>query len=354
MTGLLRVQDILDEADKDVGFHVLAGRAGLSNVVSVPRLQEPGLALAGFRDYIEFERVQLIGEAELAYLKSLPAPRRQEIIRELCEFPLACIIITFNLRPPRPLVDACRARGIPLIRARVPKSRLIGRLTRYLEEKLADRTRVHGVLIDVFGIGALLCGKSGIGKSEAALDLVARGHRLVADDLVEIRKVAHKRVLGMANPGLGFHMEIRGLGIINVQELYGATSTRARMPIDIVVHLVESTELPEPDRTGLREDVEVLLEVKIPKVHIPVSPGRNLATIIEVASRNEILKNRGTFTAREFNDRLLEKLRRATPGEEPARPPARSSGRRKPRAGVKTGKSGARRVKAVAGKKKRR
>lgn len=346
MTAQLRVQDILDAADEDVGFRVLAGREGLSNVISVPRVQEPGLALAGFRDYVEIERVQLLGKAELAYLKSLSRQRRQEIIREFCSLPLACLVITFNLPPPRQLVETCEARRIPLLRARVPKARLISRLTRFLEERLADRTRVHGVLIDVFGMGILLTGKSGIGKSEAALDLVARGHRLVADDLVEIRKVAHRRLLGMAHPGLGFHMEIRGLGIINVQDLYGSTSTRARMPIDLFVHLVDWSELPDADRTGLQEDTGTLLEVEIPVVHVPVRPGRNLATIIEVASRNEILKKQGTLTAREFNERLLARLRLATPVAAEDRQTAPPRGR-KPAKRSSAGRSGARR----AGKK---
>ncbi|MDP3938906.1 MAG: HPr(Ser) kinase/phosphatase [Deltaproteobacteria bacterium] len=343
MASQLRVQDILDEADKDLGLHVLAGRDGLSNVISIPRIQEPGLALAGFRAYMETERVQLLGKAELAYLKSLTSQRRSEIIEEFCGLPLACIIVTYNLAPPRSLLEACESRKIPLLRARLAKARIVSRLTRFLEEKLADRTRVHGVLVDVFGLGILLQGKSGVGKSEAALDLVARGHRLVADDVVEIRRVAHKRLLGMPNSSLGFHMEIRGLGIINVLDLYGATSTRERMPIDLIVHLVDWGDLPNPDRTGLEADIEVLLDVEIPKVHVPVKPGRNLATIIEVASRNEILKKRGTLSAQTFNERLLTRLRRATPAM-----PDNGSTKPAPRAAKQGRAAGGRGVKRAA------
>lgn len=343
MVSQLRVQDILDAADKDLGLHVLAGRDGLSNVISVPRIQEPGLALAGFREYMETERIQLLGKAELAYLKSLDSQRRSEIIEEFCSLPLACIIVTYNLAPPRPLLEACESRQIPLLRARLAKARLVSRLTRFLEEKLADRTRVHGVLVDVFGLGILLRGKSGVGKSEAALDLVARGHRLVADDVVEIRRVAHKRLLGMPNSSLGFHMEIRGLGIINVLDLYGATSTRERMPIDLVVHLIDWADLPNPDRTGLEADVEVLIDVEIPQVHIPVKPGRNLATIIEVASRNQILKKRGTLTAEVFNNRILEQIRMATPpaadrGPRQSAPRAAKGGGRRAKPAAKSGR----------------
>jgi HPr kinase/phosphorylase len=313
MPATVSVQEILDSAEKDLGLHLLAGREGLTNTVSVLRVQKPGLALAGFRDFIQPERVQILGRAEISYLKLLPTKRRREVIDALCGLPLACILITYNLRPPRRLVEACNAQRIPLLRASTLSERLVVRLTRFLEEKLSERTRVHGVLVDVYGVGVLLRGKSGIGKSEAALDLVARGHRLVADDLVEIRKVAHRRLLGTSNQSLGFHMEIRGLGIINVLDLFGTTSTRERIPIDLVVHLVEWAELPNPDRTGLNEETSQLLEVEIPLVHIPVRPGRNVATIVEVASRNEILRRRGTYSAQAFNEDVLQRLRVTTP-----------------------------------------
>jgi HPr kinase/phosphorylase len=325
MRPSVTIQNIMDSADKGIGLHILAGREAMSNAVSVPSIQKPGLALAGFKDFVEAERVQVLGKPEMAYLKSLSVNKRREVISELCRLPIACIFITNDLTPPRRLVQACNANRIPLLRTRVTSNRFVSRLTRFLEEELSDHTRVHGALVDVFGLGALLQGKSGIGKSEAALDLLGRGHRLVADDLVEIRRVAHKRLLGKAHESLGFHMEIRGLGIINVLDLFGATSTRERMPIDLVVHLVDWDDLPNADRTGLVEGTAEILNVVVPQVHLPVAPGRNLATIVEVASRNQILKQRGTFSAREFSERVLERLRIATP--ETPRRAQRGSGR---------------------------
>jgi HPr kinase/phosphorylase len=313
MRPTVTIQGIIDSVAQGIGLQILAGREALSNIVSVPAIQKPGLALAGFKDFVQAERVQVLGKPEMAYLRSLSLKKRREVISELCRLPIACIIITNNLTPPRRLVQACNASRIPLLRTRVTSNRFAGRLTRFLEEELSDHMRVHGALVDVFGIGVLLQGKSGIGKSEAALDLLGRGHRLVADDLVEIRRVAHRRLLGKAHESLGFHMEIRGLGIVNVLDLFGATSTRERMPIDLVVHLVDWDDLPNADRTGLVEETEEFLNVVVPQVHLPVAPGRNLATIVEVASRNQILKQRGTFSAREFNERVFERLRIATP-----------------------------------------
>ncbi len=307
-TPTVSARQILDAADKDLGLKMLAGEAGLDNAISVPRVQKPGLALAGFGHYVQRERVQVLGQAEMAYLKSLSPARRRAVLADLLRLPIACLVITNNLIPPRALVQGCAARRIPLLRVRVPSGVLVSRLTRFLEERLSDRTRVHGVLVDVFGIGVLLRGKSGIGKSEAALDLLSRGHRLVADDLVEIRKVAPKRLLGTRNERLGFHMEVRGLGIINVLDLFGITATRERLPIDLIVHLVDWTSVPHPDRTGLMEQRERILDVEVPMVYVLVRPGRNLATIIEVASRNEILKTRGTFSAQRFQEQVLRDI----------------------------------------------
>jgi HPr kinase/phosphorylase len=363
MQPKVSIREILDSADKSFGLHVLAGQQALSNAVSVPSIQKLGLALAGFKDFVQPERVQVLGKPEMAYLKSLSVKKRRDVIAELCRLSIACIIITNDLKPPRRLVEACSARKIPLLRTRASSARLVSRLSRFLEEELSDHTRVHGALVDVFGLGVLLQGKSGIGKSEAALDLIGRGHRLVADDLVEIRRVAHKRLLGRAHESLGFHMEIRGLGIINVLDLFGTTSTRERMPIDLVLHLVGWAELPNPDRTGLVENTVEILNVVLPQAHIPVTPGRNLATIVEVASRNQLLKQRGTFSARAFNERVLERLRLATPEAPPRR--RRGSGgavtrlsrfaprkKEKPRGGAGSG-IGARRTRSKKSGRKR-
>jgi HPr kinase/phosphorylase len=332
--------EIVEAADRDIGLQVLAGHAGLANRITVARVQKPGLALAGFAEYVQAERVQVLGQAEMAYLKSLPVARRREVLDALTRLPIACLIVTNNLAPPRRLVETCADRRIPLLRTRVTSGVLVSRLTRFLEERLAERTRMHGVLVDVYGMGVLLRGKSGIGKSEAALDLITRGHRLVADDVVEVRKIAPKRLLASTNARLGFHMEVRGLGIINVLDLFGITATRERLPIDLIVHLVDWSSVPNPDRTGLVEGRERILDVDVPMVYVLVRPGRNLATIIEVASRNEILKRRGTFSAQSFQDRVLRDLRVVSPSERFDPPGARPRAKRAEaaRGGKKGGK----------------
>jgi HPr kinase/phosphorylase len=217
---------------------------------------------------------------------------------------IACIIITRNADAPKELTDMCMKNNIPLMRTKLLTSTFVNRATRFLEESLADSTCMHGVLMDIFGVGILLVGKSGIGKSECALDLVLRGHRLVADDIVNIRKRPPSTLYATGSEIIKHHMEIRGIGIINIRDLFGISAVSDRPVIEIVTELAEWNPDIEYDRLGLEDHRYSILDVNLHFIQIPVRPGRNLSAIIEVATRNHLLKLGGYHSAREFQERL--------------------------------------------------
>jgi HPr kinase/phosphorylase len=247
--------------------------------------------------------------------------RQREVLNNLFHREqLACIIVTKNLSVPQPLVDACNDASVALMRTPLLSSILIQQIQSYLEEALAASASIHGVLLDVFGVGILLLGKSGIGKSEIALDLVMRGHRLVADDIVDVVRRRRDAVYGAGNPIIKHHMEIRGLGIINVKDLFGVSAVKDRKKIELVIELVEWDPNTEYDRLGVEESTYKIVDVEVPLAVVPVRPGRNMTTIIEVAARNYLLKLQGHHSAREFADRLNRLISeggvRTTLGEE--------------------------------------
>jgi HPr kinase/phosphorylase len=221
----------------------------------------------------------------------------------------AFIVITRGLEPPDELIEACDAQRVPLAVTPLVSAAFIGQITKFLQEHLSPTTTVHGVLLEVLGQGVLLLGKSGIGKSEAALDLIVRGYRLVADDVVNIRRIGPNLLFGSGSKVIRHHMEIRGLGIINIKDLFGIASVRQEQRIDLVIELCEWQEGEEYDRIGVDEEDYSVLGEELPILRIPVRPGRNLATIIEVAARNQRLKSMGVHSARDFRDRLSQKLR---------------------------------------------
>lgn len=305
------VRELLREQGAAWGLELVAGRAGLSRRVRVPRVQKPGLALAGSVHKIHPDRVQVLGNPELAYLSSLTAAAARRALQRVCRDAVACFIVANGLEPPRILVRAANAHRIPLLRTNLGTGVLIRAAGSWLSEKLAPRSTVHGVLVQVFGVGVLIAGKSGVGKSEAALDLINRGHRLIADDVVEVAEVSPLSLLGRCPAAIQHHMEIRGLGIINVRELYGTLATLDQHSIDLVVELI-ATEPDSPvEHLGLDEDRYTLLNVGVPLVRLPVTPGRYLATLVEAAVRNQILKTRGHFGAREFAAQIQRRIDRA-------------------------------------------
>jgi len=307
MVGL-SIQELLSEREAGLDLELLAGEAGLANLVQVPRIQKPGLALAGYTTNLHPDRIQILGSTELTYLDSLPAQKAEKNLRQLCALGISCFIITKGQTPPPLLARETERQGIPLLRSHHQSSTFISLITKFLEERLLPSTTAHGVLVDVLGVGVLLLGKSGVGKSECALDLVLRGHRLVADDIVKVRLKLPAVLFGEGMDLLHYHMEIRGLGIINIKHLFGVAAIRERKKIDLAVELVEWEDGREYDRLGLEEQQYPLLGVDIPFLRIPVRPGRNITSIVEVAARNQLLKEMGYHSALEFQDRLEKRM----------------------------------------------
>jgi HPr kinase/phosphorylase len=253
-------------------------------------------------------RVQVIGRSELSYLRTLSSKKREEIIRKICGLRIACLIVTKNQEIPGLLIKESENNRIPLFQTELSTPELIERITKFLEDRLAPHTTLHGVLVDVFGVGVLILGRSGIGKSECALDLILRGHRFVADDLVFLHRRSPKTVFGSSAPHGGYHMEIRGLGIISVEKLFGVEAIRERKKVEMVVELREREGASDYDRLGFEEESFEILDTELPVVKIPVTPGRNLASIIEVAARNHLLKSMGYHSGKEFEKDLLSRM----------------------------------------------
>src|ERR1044071_3352965 len=300
MSSVSTVGELLERAELEVT--AVAGQTGIDRIGSAPRIQKPGLALTGWPEQLHPRRVLVLGGTEIEYLRDHD-PARELGIRTLLASDPACIVVCRGLTPPGELVEAAELRGVPVLVSQLITSEFIVAVTGWMSDRLAPTTDMHGVLLDVLGIGVLLLGKSGIGKSETALDLVVRGHRLVADDVIKIRRQgAH---VGGRGAGLmGPHMEIRGLGIINIKDLFGISAVRDTKKIELVVELREWNENEEYDRLGFDDRFDRILDVSVPAVQLPVRPGRNLATLIEVAARNQLLKLQGTHSARAFRDQL--------------------------------------------------
>jgi HPr kinase/phosphorylase len=267
-----------------------------------------GLALTGFIQFINPERVQVIGNTEMAYFKTLTDEIQEKVIYQICGLSLSCLVITRDLEIPGLLLREADEKGIPVFRTNLRSFDFIERVTKFLEEKLASTSSLHGVLMDIFGVGLLILGKSGIGKSECALDLILRGHQLVADDMVHIQKRSPSSVIGSGFEVIQHHMEIRGLGIINIRSLFGVEAIRERKKIELVLELVEWDTQREYDRLGFEEEKFSILDVELPMLRVPVTPARNLTTIIEVAVRNHLLKVMGYDSALEFERKLLHKM----------------------------------------------
>jgi HPr kinase/phosphorylase len=295
----LRVADL-----DDLALRLVTGEDGLDRVIARPRVQKPGLAFAGYYEYIKPWRVQIIGESETKYLQSLPPRLREKRVREVAALEISTFIVTKGIAPLDEFRQECEKRSVPLFSTPAMSSTTITRCTYFLEETMAPRVTMHSGLLDVYGIGVLLLGDSGIGKSECALDLVYRGHRLIADDLVVVRRHPNDVLLGYSNDLLRHHMELRGIGIIDIKDLFGVASTRDVKPIDLVVKLEKWVEGNEYDRLGIAGETYELLGVSKPYVRLPVASGRNLALLVEIAARNHLMKLQGYDSARAFTQKI--------------------------------------------------
>jgi HPr kinase/phosphorylase len=292
-------------------LELLAGEAGVDRVITSPHVQKTGLALAGFHEYLRPGRVLIFGESEIRFLESLENAVRVQALRLALTHDFPCVLITGGFTPPPELlVEAERAR-LPVLQTTVVTPTAIAKLSSILEDSLAERVVLHAGLLDVLGLGVLIVGESGIGKSECALDLIVRGHRLVADDTVEIRRRSETILIGTCPELTRHHMELRGLGVINVKELFGIASTRTSKRVELVVQLERWDPARQYERMGLDDEFYEILSLRVPLIRMPVAPGRNIAILVEVAARNQLLRARGHHPARLLADRLDQQLREA-------------------------------------------
>src|SRR5262245_44464192 len=309
-TPAVTVGGLLDARSEAVGLGIelLAGRQGLDRPITNPYIQKTGLALAGFHQFLQAGRVLIYGESEVRFLEGLTADLRHQALAHSFATAVPCVLITGGLDAPPDLIAEAERAGVPLLRTRVGTATAIGKLTALLEERLAVREVIHGVLVDILGLGVLMIGESGIGKSECALDLVVRGHRLVADDTVEVRRRAASIVVGSCPELTRHHMEVRGLGLINLRDLFGVASTRPSKRVELVVQLERWDPQRQYDRLGIDDAFFELLGLRVPLIRMPVAPGRNLAILVEVAARNHLLRSRGVNAARDLVARLDAQL----------------------------------------------
>jgi len=310
-SAAVTVAGLLNGRPDAVGLplEVLSGAGGLERSITSPHIQKTGLALAGFHEYLQPARVFVFGESEVRYLERLDRETRMNVLAAAFSHDIPCVLITGGWNPPVELLDASERYHVPLLRTSVATPLAIAKISTLLDDALAVREVIHGVLLDILGLGVLIVGESGIGKSECALDLIVRGHRLVADDTVEVRRRGETVVIGTCPELTRYHMELRGLGVINVRDLFGVASTRHSKRIELVVQLERWDTAREYDRLGLDDKTYDLFGVRVPMLHMPVAPGRSLAILVEVAARNQLLRSRGLNAARDLAARLDERLR---------------------------------------------
>ncbi|HLR64669.1 MAG TPA: HPr(Ser) kinase/phosphatase [Pseudogracilibacillus sp.] len=298
--SVVRTQDLIDNFTMDV----VAGEDGIHREITSNDISRPGFEMTGFFEYYPKERIQIIGKTEMNYFLNLTYDEQVDRVNRLCTDITPGIIVTNGMDVPAVLIEAANEAGVPILVSKRPTNRVIVRVTNFLGVKFAPTTAVHGVLVDIYGVGVLITGQSGVGKSETALELVKRGHRLVADDSVEIHQEDYDRLIGTSPPLIEHLLEIRGLGILNIMTLFGAGAVKDFKRISFIVHLEEWDDEKQYERLGLDEETLKIIDVHIPRLTIPVKPGRNLAVIIEVAAMNFRLKRMGVNAAENFSEQL--------------------------------------------------
>jgi HPr kinase/phosphorylase len=306
----LTVAELFEKKALEWDLEIITGREGMHSVINTAELNRPGLALAGYYEVFSAERIQLIGLTESSFLKSLAPQAREEVIRRTLAFEIPCVIVTTGQAVSEEMIKVCAERAIPLLRTSHITSPFQANLSQYLERRLAPSWTVHGVMMDVYGMGVLIQGKSGVGKSECGLELIERGHRLIADDVVVVRRPRKNELIAETPPNIGYHMEIRGIGIIDIELLYGVRGIREDARIDLKVMMEPWDAAKEYERLGLADRYVTMFEVKIPEYVLPVEPGRNIAKLIEVAALNQRLLDQGINVAREFDQRIMDTIQR--------------------------------------------
>jgi len=314
----LTVGEFLELSRKTLDLHVIAGKAGLDKPLTTGEWNRPGVAFAGFLNVFAFDRIQVLGNTEVSYLRSLSSRERRRRLKSVFRYAIPCFVVTSQCRVPSEFLEQAQAKQVPVLKTSLNTSRFVGRLSYLLEQEFAPAITIHGVLLDVLGMGVLITGESGVGKSECALELIQRGHRLVADDVVLLRRQSKTTIGGRSSPVTKHHMEVRGLGIINVEALFGAGAVCDERTVDLVISLERRQEGKEYDRSGLEDRMRTILDVDIPEYVIPVEPGRNLSILVEVAAMNQRLKNTGFNPARALDEQLVRRMKemaRAQPAE---------------------------------------
>ena len=304
----IQVQEILDAKREALGLEVLTDGVSLDRHASDPDVTSPGLALAGHTVRIPAGRMWVFGETEMTYVTALSEDDARARLASLFEFDVPAVFVTKAQDVPGHFLEVASTHGVPVLRSQRSTKEFYERLKPFLASAMAPTTTLHGSLVDVYGVGLLFVGDSGVGKSECALDLVERGHRLVADDLVMVAKRGTDILIGQGHELQRHHMEIRGVGIIDVSALFGVRATRHQKRIEVIVHLELWDQQREYSRTGLEEDHQVILDVQIPRVRIPLNPGKNITVISEVVAMNHLLRFTGINSAQAFDQRLREYL----------------------------------------------
>jgi HPr kinase/phosphorylase len=292
----------------ELGLELIAGKSGLDRLIREPTVNRPGLALSGFYSYFAPKRVQVFGSAELSYLKSLTATDRQERLRRFFACSIPCLVVARRAKLPAHLAEIAERAGVPVFRTPMITMKFINAATIALDFEFAPRRSEHGSMVDILGIGTLIRGTSGIGKSECVVSLLERGYSLVSDDITRFRAVEGRELVGSSAELTRFHMEVRGIGIINVAAIFGVRSIRTEKTLDLVVTLKDWREMEDVDRHGLQRQYYKILGISVPHVIIPVRMGRDLGRLVEVAALDQKLKSHGVDSAHEFNERLIEKM----------------------------------------------
>lgn len=314
MPQKILVKRLFSQLEYDLRLSLVAGRKGLDKkIISVSEVNRPGLSLCGYYEGFANDRIQVMGAGEIGYLGTCTPEEREAIFEKMLSYDIPCFVVTRGLDIPKELVDACESTATPLISTDLETPAFVGRLTPRLEDEFGPSQLMPGNFVEAFGIGVLIMGESGIGKSECALELIRRGHRLIADDVVYLKRVTGHRVLGSNVYPFGHYMEVRGVGVIDVSALFGITAVRARKTVDLVVTLEHWSKTNDYDRLGLEDKTHEILGEKLPHVIIPVQPGRNTSITVEVAAMNLRSKKMGRHSARELNESLKRHMQEGFP-----------------------------------------
>ena len=306
---MLRLRDFLARRGDPLQLESLTGELGLDRPLPDAEVASPGLALAGYTGRFDPNRLHVFGETEVTYLSTLPPEQRRRSLEAFFAFELPCIFVTKGQEVPPEMLELAALKGVPVLRTRLKTAEFYRRIKPVVEEAFAPRTTLHGSLADVYGVGLLFVGRSGIGKSECVLDLVERGHRLVADDVVQVTRRGNDVLIGRGHELAAHHMEIRGIGLIDIPALFGVRAVRQQKRIEVVVQLEDWENAKDTDRTGLAREETTILDVAVPRVVVPLNPGKNITVISEVVAMMHLLRYSGVDVAAAFNARLIKRMK---------------------------------------------